>query len=62
MNEYVNAAPERGPGGLPRRRFCLVALLWLPIRVAVTLAYALLLSLQAWIVYQILRVCRNKIT
>ena len=36
MNEYVNAAPERGPGGLPRRRFWLVALLWLPIGVAVT--------------------------
>ncbi len=60
MNEIVNAAPKRRQNKIPRRRFWLVALLWLPIGIAATAVvrgFGLPLEPQAWLSLVVVAPC-----
>ena len=60
MNGIANAEPERRPSKIPRRRFWLVALLWLPIGIAATAVvrgFGLPLEPQAWLSLVVIAPC-----
>ncbi len=60
MNEIANAAPKRRQSKIPRRRFWLVALLWLPIGIAATAVvrgFGLPLEPQAWLSLVVVAPC-----
>ena len=60
MNEIANAVPKRRQSKIPRRRFWLVALLWLPIGIAATAVvrgFGLPLEPQAWLSLVVVAPC-----